>query len=73
MIFEVNVVIIEQYRQRVHALCGKLVCLVLVPGLAAFGSVFKAGDNKAGGENADIQTQSAISPQCFSFLQAHHG
>lgn len=48
-----------------HALCGKLVRIVLLPGLAVFGSVFRAGDGRAGVENADTQTQSAISPQCF--------
>lgn len=73
--FEVNIGIIEQYRQRVHALCGKLVCLLLLPSLAAFSWVFRVRDSRAGGENADIQTLSAISPQCFFslFSQAHRG
>lgn len=35
-------------------------CLRLLPGLAAFGSVFRAGE-----ENADVQIQSAVSPQSF--------
>lgn len=71
--FEVNVVTIEQCGQKAPTLPGKLLCFMLLPGLAAFGSVFRAGYGRAAGRMQVFSPQCNFTTVFLSFPKAHHG